>query len=163
MENEISKRVATFISNFWDSKFVQYNLEEICPVVSLCQHVVVMIQAEAMGLDRETLDQINRKAIHLNIQARRGENLHSESGMWPGYDPALQGKTGISFRFGPPDCPTLHGVASCVDYCTAYMGAWAGVTALYQREARGTSGLSAGASLAMVSTLMQFTHLGDGE
>ena len=45
-----------------------------------------------MGLDRATLDQINKKAIHLNVQARRGENIKSESGMWPGYDPALQVK-----------------------------------------------------------------------
>ena len=36
------------------------------------------------------------------MQARRGEDIKSESGMWPGYDPALQGKTGISHRFGPP-------------------------------------------------------------
>ena len=36
------------------------------------------------------------------MQARRGEDIESESGMWPGYDPALQGKTGISHRFGPP-------------------------------------------------------------
>ena len=71
-------------------------------------------QVKAMGLDREALDQINAKAIHLNVsmvqlcrvtisklklphkhgclqvQARRGENIDSESGMWPGYDPALQ-------------------------------------------------------------------------
>ena len=59
-------------------------------------------QVEAMGLGREALDQINKKAIHLNVQARRGEDIESESGMWPGYDPALQGKTGISHRFGPP-------------------------------------------------------------
>merc|ERR1719400_890517 len=62
-------------------------------------------QVENMGLDRATLDQINQKSIHLNVQARRGENLKSESGMWPGYDLALQGKTGISYRFGPTDCP----------------------------------------------------------
>ena len=49
-------------------------------------------QVKAMGLDRESLDQINSKAIHLNVQARRGENIYSESGMWPGYDPALQVK-----------------------------------------------------------------------
>ena len=47
-------------------------------------------QVESMGLDRATLDQINQKAILLNVQARRGENIKSESGMWPGYDPALQ-------------------------------------------------------------------------
>lgn len=120
-------------------------------------------QVESMGLGREALDQINQKAIHLNVQARRGENINSESGMWPGYDPALQGKTGISHRFGPTDCPTLHGVASCVDYCTAYMGTWAGLTALYVRETRGTASVSAGTALALVASLMQFTHLGDGE
>ena len=43
-----------------------------------------------MALDRESLDRINAKAIHLNVQARKGENLYSESANWPGYDPALQ-------------------------------------------------------------------------
>ena len=42
----------------------------------------------------------------------------------------------VIMAFFTPGCPTLHGVASCVDYCTAYMGAWAGVTALYERETR---------------------------
>ena len=54
-------------------------------------------------------------------------------------------------------------MASCVDYCTAYMGAWAGVTALYERETRGTPSISTGSSLALTASLMQFTHLGDGE
>jgi len=118
-------------------------------------------QIKSLGLDRENLDQINKKAIHLNLQARRGENIGSEAAQWPGYDPALQGKTGLSYRFGPKGCPTLHGVASCVDYCTAYMGAWAGVTALYARETHGSQGLSSGTSLALVASLMQLTHLGD--
>jgi hypothetical protein len=116
-----------------------------------------------MGLDRETLDKINPKTIHLNLQARKGEDRTSESANWPGYDPALQGKTGISHRFGPPGCPTLHGVASCVDYCTAYLGAWSGLTALYTREANGVTGECAGASLALTASLMQFTHSGDRE
>ena len=120
-------------------------------------------QVEHMGLDRATLDQINAKSIHLNVQARRGENIESESGMWPGYDPALQGKTGLSYRFGPTDCPTLHGVASCVDYATAYMGSWAGLIALWVRETQGVSKLSSGTSLALTASLMQFTHLGDGK
>ena len=47
-------------------------------------------QVVDMALDRESLDQINAKAIHLNVQARKGENLYSESANWPGYDPALQ-------------------------------------------------------------------------
>jgi len=67
----------------------------------------------------------------------------------------------LSYRFGPKGCPTLHGVASCVDYATAYMGAWAGVTALYTRETQELEGISSGTSLALVASLMQFTHLGD--
>ena len=47
-------------------------------------------QVTNMALDRESLDRINAKAIHLNVQARKGENLYSESANWPGYDPALQ-------------------------------------------------------------------------
>ena len=69
----------------------------------------------------------------------------------------------FSNRFGPKGCPTLHGVASCVDYATAYMGAWAGVIALYVRETQGSEGISSGTSLALVASLMQFTHLGDGK
>merc|ERR1712226_869110 len=120
-------------------------------------------QVTNMGLDRETLNKLNPKIIQLNLQARKGEDRTSESANWPGYDPALQGKTGLSYRFGPPGCPTLHGVASCVDYCTAYLGAWSGLTALYAREANGISGECAGASLALTATLMQCTHLGDNE
>ena len=120
-------------------------------------------QVVNMGLDRETLSKFNPKIIHLNLQARKGEDKTADSANWPGYDPALQGKTGISKRFGPPGCPTLHGVASCVDYCTAYLGAWSGLTALYTREANGITGESAGASLALTASIMQFTHLGDGD
>ena len=74
----------------------------------------------------------------------------------------LQGKTDLSYRFGPTDCPTLHGVASCVDYATAYMGTWAGLIALWVRETEGVTGISSGTSLALTASLMQFTHLGDG-
>ena len=42
------------------------------------------------------------------------------------------------------------------------MGTWAGLTALYYRETRNKTGVSAGSSLALTATLMQFTHLGDG-
>ena len=141
-------------------KEVMYDLvklSDICLINKSDQQVI------NMGLDRETLNKINPKIIHLNLQARKGEDRSSESANWPGYDPALQGKTGISYRFGPNDCPTLHGVASCVDYCTAYLGAWSGLTALYTREANGVTGECAGASLALTASLMQFTHCGDGK
>ena len=141
-------------------KEIMYDLVKLADVCifNKADHQVVN-----MGLDRDTIDKINPKAILLNLQARKGEDKTSESANWPGYDPALQGKTGISHRFGPPGCPTLHGVASCVDYCTAYLGAWSGLTALYTRAANGVTGECAGASLALTASLMQFTHLGDGK
>ena len=42
------------------------------------------------------------------------------------------------------------------------MGSWAGLIALYARETQGVSSLSTGTSLALTASLMQFTHLGDG-
>ena len=42
------------------------------------------------------------------------------------------------------------------------MGSWAGLIALYARETQGISSLSTGTSLALTASLMQFTHLGDG-
>ena len=42
------------------------------------------------------------------------------------------------------------------------MGTWSGLTGLYFRETTGSSGVSAGTSLALTASLMQFTHLGDG-
>ena len=69
----------------------------------------------------------------------------------PGLD--FQGKTGLSYWFGPTNCQTLHGVASCVDYATAYMGTWAGLIALWVRETEGVSGLSSGTCLTLTASL----------
>ena len=79
----------TIIVNFKseEGKRIAFDLVKKADVVLLNKSDA---QVKAMGLDREALDQINAKVIHLNVQARRGENIHSESAMWPGYDPALQ-------------------------------------------------------------------------
>jgi hypothetical protein len=59
-------------------------------------------------------------------------------------------------RFGTEECPTFHGIASCVDYLCGYLGAWAGVTALAARERRGDGrGDWAESSLAAAATLIQ--------
>ena len=63
-------------------------------------------------------------------------------------------------RFGPEGCPTFHGVASCVDYITGYTGCFAGVTALYAREAHNAVSERAGTSLAACATLVQCTMQG---
>jgi crotonobetainyl-CoA:carnitine CoA-transferase CaiB-like acyl-CoA transferase len=112
-------------------------------------------QLARLGLDRAALGTLNPQAIGLQITAHRGERRGPRHD-YPGYDPALQGMTGIMTRFGRPGCPTPHGLASCVDYLAGYLGAWAGVTALAWRQRRKDDrGDWAESSLAAAATLIQ--------
>ena len=112
-------------------------------------------QFARLGLDFESLQRINPRAIGVQLSAHRGERRGPRHD-YPGYDPALQGLTGIMVRFGTEECPTFHGIASCVDYLCGYLGAWAGVTALAARERRRDGhGDWAESSLAAAATLIQ--------
>ena len=112
-------------------------------------------QLKRMGTDRESLERLNPAAIGLQLAAHSGERRGPRHD-YPGYDPALQGTTGIMVRFGPEGCPTFHGVASCVDYLCGYLGAWAGVTALVGRQRRRDGrGDTAVTSLATAASLTQ--------
>jgi crotonobetainyl-CoA:carnitine CoA-transferase CaiB-like acyl-CoA transferase len=112
-------------------------------------------QLERLGLDSASLAALNPSAIGVQLSAHRGERRSARHD-YPGYDPALQGLTGIMVRFGAEGCPTFHGIASCVDYLCGYLGTWAGVTALAARERRGDGrGDWAEASLATAATLVQ--------
>jgi crotonobetainyl-CoA:carnitine CoA-transferase CaiB-like acyl-CoA transferase len=112
-------------------------------------------QIERMGLDPDALAGLNPRAIGVQLSAHRGEKRGPRHD-YPGYDPALQGLTGIMVRFGEDGCPAFHGIASCVDYLCGYLGTWAGVTALAARERRGDGrGDWAEASLATAATLVQ--------
>ncbi|MEN9918044.1 MAG: Crotonobetainyl-CoA:carnitine CoA-transferase [Bacteroidota bacterium] len=108
-----------------------------------------------LGLDFDSLKKINPHAVGIQVTAHRGEKVAARHN-YPGYDPALQGATGIMERFGPKGCPTYHGVASCVDYLCGYLGAWSGLCALFAREQRtDKAGDWAGSSLAVAATLTQ--------
>ena len=108
-----------------------------------------------LGLDRVSLGTSNPAAIGVQLSAHRGEKRGPRHD-YPGYDPALQGLTGIMMRFGRDGCPTFHGIASCVDYLCGYLAAWAGVTALAARERRNDGrGDWAESSLATAATLVQ--------
>jgi len=112
-------------------------------------------QFERMGLDRSALDKLQPSIIGLQLGAHSGEKRGPRHD-YPGYDPAIQGTTGIMERFGPEGCPTYHGVASCVDYLCGYLGTWAGVTALVARERRKDGqGDWAETSLATAASLTQ--------
>jgi crotonobetainyl-CoA:carnitine CoA-transferase CaiB-like acyl-CoA transferase len=112
-------------------------------------------QLEKLGLDHVSLGKLNSTAIGVQLSAHRGEKRGPRHD-YPGYDPALQGLTGIMMRFGRHGCPTFHGIASCVDYLCGYLGAWAGVTALVARgRRRDGRGDWAESSLAAAATLVQ--------
>jgi crotonobetainyl-CoA:carnitine CoA-transferase CaiB-like acyl-CoA transferase len=117
-------------------------------------------QCHRLGIDAESLHALNSKAILVQLTAHHGERTGARHD-YPGYDPTGQAITGIMLRFGTAHCPTYHGLASCVDYLTGYLAAWAAVTALHALERRGDGGgdwaqtsLTAGASLMQM--LFQF-------
>ena len=108
-----------------------------------------------MGLGRDALNQLNPNIIAVQLTGHKGERPSARDN-YPGYDPALQGATGLMHRFGPEGCPTFHGVASCVDYLCGYLGCWAGVSALFAREQRQDGkGDWAETSLAAAASLTQ--------
>jgi crotonobetainyl-CoA:carnitine CoA-transferase CaiB-like acyl-CoA transferase len=108
-----------------------------------------------LGLTAEQLHEINPRAIGVQISAFKGARPSSHFDR-PGYDPLLQAATGVMTRFGSDDMPLLHGIASCVDYLTGYLGAFAAVTALQARERRGDNrGDWVDASLASAAALTQ--------
>lgn len=112
-------------------------------------------QCRRLGIDAESLHALNAKAILVQLTAHHGERMGARHD-YPGYDPTGQAITGIMMRFGTQRCPTYHGLASCVDYLTGYLGAWAAVTALYAREQRGNGlGDWAQSSLTAAASLMQ--------
>jgi len=109
-----------------------------------------------IGLSREELGNLNPSAIGVQVSAFKGSRASSYDDH-PGYDPLLQAATGIMTRFGSRDMPLLHGIASCVDYLTGYLGAFAAVLALQARERRGDgkgdwvdTSLASGASLTQL-------------
>lgn len=112
-------------------------------------------QMGRLGIDAASLAHRNPRAIGLQITAARGER-HGPRHHDKGWDPSLQGTTGIMMRFGGPDSPTFHGIASAVDYLCGYLGAYSGVTALYARERRGDGvGDWAETSLCNAASLIQ--------
>ncbi|CAN5136552.1 CoA transferase [soil metagenome] len=112
-------------------------------------------QCQRLGIDAESLHALNPKAILVQLTAHHGERVGARHD-YPGYDPTGQAITGIMLRFGTAQCPTYHGLASCVDYLTGYLAAWSAVTALHARERRHDGrGDRAQTSLTAAASLMQ--------
>ena len=119
-------------------------------------------QMGRLGVDAASLGQRNPRAIGLQITASRGER-HGPRHHDKGYDPSIQGTTGLMMRFGGSETPTFHGFASAVDYLCGYLGTLSGVLALYARERRGDGrGDWAETSLCNAATLLQLLFQSPG-
>jgi crotonobetainyl-CoA:carnitine CoA-transferase CaiB-like acyl-CoA transferase len=113
--------------------------------------------AQSLGIAHEQLTAINPDIISCQISAWGG----SEGGPLkddPAFDPVLQAASGIMARFGSPQKPIMHGIASCVDYITGFSATSGIAQALFARE-RGHGGSHVRTSLAMGTQLVQFPYM----
>ncbi len=93
--------------------------------------------AQSLGIDYDAVKRCKPDIVYLNLTAFNGPR----SGPWmnrPGFDPLLQGSTGIQMRYGGEgNRPVLHGWASCIDYITGYSATYGAVLALLKRRRSG--------------------------
>jgi crotonobetainyl-CoA:carnitine CoA-transferase CaiB-like acyl-CoA transferase len=158
-ENSVGKRSIIVERRKPEGRAIIHKLVERADIV--CGNMMDD-QMGRLGVDAASLVQLNPRAIGLQITATRGERIgprHHDKG----YDPSIQGTTGVMMRFGGPETPTFHGIASAVDYLCGYLGALSGVLALYARERRGDGrGDWAETSLCNAATLIQLLFQQDG-
>ena len=113
--------------------------------------------AISLGIDHDSLAAINPEIVSCQVGAWTG----ADGGAWagdPAFDPVLQAATGIMSRFGTPEQPTLHAIASCVDYMTGFLATLGITQALIARKA-GHGGAFVSTSLAMGAQLVQFPFM----
>ena len=93
--------------------------------------------AQSLGIDYDAVKRCKPDIVYLNLTAFNGPR----PGPWmnrPGFDPLLQGSTGIQMRYGGEGKrPVLHGWASCIDYITGYSATYGAVLALLKRRRSG--------------------------
>ncbi len=93
--------------------------------------------AQSLGVDYDAVKKCKPDIVYLNLTAFNGPR----PGPWmnrPGFDPLLQGSTGIQMRYGGEgNRPVLHGWASCIDYITGYSATYGAVLALLKRRRSG--------------------------
>ena len=113
--------------------------------------------AQSLGIDYDAVKRCKPDIVYLNLTAFNGPR----PGPWmnrPGFDPLLQGSTGIQMRYGGEgNRPVLHGWASCIDYITGYSATYGAVLALLKRRRSGVpdGGDFVATSLAQGGQLVQ--------
>ncbi|MEC5406497.1 CoA transferase [Paraburkholderia sp. MPAMCS5] len=110
--------------------------------------------AARLGLSDEALRRINPDIISCQVSAWGGP-LGGPLKGYPSFDPVLQAATGVTARYGTPEAPVLHGMASCVDYITGFTAALGVAQALVARKL-GRGGSYVRTSLSMGAQLVQF-------
>ena len=113
--------------------------------------------AERIGISYEQLREIKPDIISCQISAWGGV----DGGAYkddPSFDPVLQAASGIMARYGSPERPALHGIASCVDYMTGFLAVNGIVQSLLAKN-RGKGGAFVQTSLAMGAQLVQFPFM----
>ena len=97
-------------------------LEKLVKQSDVVIHNFLDRSAVKIGISDEQLRQINPDIISCQVSAWGGPS----GGPFkddPAFDPVLQAATGITTRYGTPEAPVLHGIASCVDYITGFSAA----------------------------------------
>jgi crotonobetainyl-CoA:carnitine CoA-transferase CaiB-like acyl-CoA transferase len=112
-----------------------------------------------IGITYEELCAIKPDIICCQVSAWAGPD-GGDSKDYPAFDPVLQAATGITSRYGSPEAPVMHGVASCVDYISGFSAALGVAQALVAR-AQGRGGSLVRTSLAMGAQLVQFPFMCD--
>ena len=113
--------------------------------------------ARSLGIAHEQLAAVNPNIISCQVSAWGG----SKGGPYkddPAFDPVLQAASGIMARYGQPQKPVMHGIASCVDYMTGFCATLGIAQALFARE-QGHGGSRVRTSLAMGAQLVQFPYM----
>lgn len=132
-------------------------MEKLAEQSDVVLHNFLDRSAEKIGIADHQLRQINPNVVSCQISAWGGP----QGGPYkddPAFDPVLQAGTGITARYGTPDAPVLHGIASCVDYITGFSAALGIAQALVAREL-GRGGAHVRTSLSMGAQLVQFPFM----
>lgn len=114
--------------------------------------------AKRLGAAPEQVHAVNPRTIVTALTAFSGVI----PGGWesrPGYDPILQGISGIMRRFGGEGAPKVHGIASCIDYFTGFSAAFGTLVGLLAR-ARGSTRLVVRTSLCRSAGWVQIPFVG---
>jgi crotonobetainyl-CoA:carnitine CoA-transferase CaiB-like acyl-CoA transferase len=134
-------------------------LDRLIAAADVIVHNFSPAACRKLGLDDAPLHRTNPRAVIVRVGAYAGP-LAGPLDDRRGYDPVLQAASGIMRRYGG-DHPVHHGIASCVDYLTGCLAAWAAALGLLAR-AQGSQQVAVATSLAQAATLIQLPFLAGG-